>query len=204
MFCLILFNQLDQSASLTENINMYWSFLSIHILSVFLGTLGMTILSVLFLKFTRDFRISAKELARLDKVNRFIWTGMSLFSLSGLGLYFLSPAEELVQAAFYAKLAVTLVILVSSLISTFVIRKKLTHMAFNYSVLSGKNDMRNWRQLTFVNGALSLCSWYTALVYGWMDLVASLEAYLATYLLICLVFAFVALVVDRTIFTRTS
>jgi uncharacterized membrane protein len=140
-------------------------FAALHLFGIALGLGGATISDLLFFRFLRDLRISEVESGVLHTLSQVIWFGLAVLVLSGLGLYL--PNMEVLNASakFLMKMVVVTVILVNGAFLNLYIAPKLIRISF------GRDEgmslpLHHARKVAFAMGAISLISWYSALVLG--------------------------------------
>ena len=160
--------------------------LGAHLFGTLLGFGGAIISDVFFMKFLKDFKISANESDTLKTLSQIIWFGLGIILISGLML-FLSDAERLSQSAkFLVKMVVVAVIIVNGFTLNIIIAPRLTSIPFGALKFEEKK-IRNLRRLAFALGAVSATSWTSAFILGLMRTSpASFNTLLATYLVILL------------------
>lgn len=134
-----------------------------HFLGIAIGVGAVTITDIFFFKFLGDLRISEWEANVLKIHSQTVWFGLILLVVSGAGLYI--PNAEILNHTpkFLAKVFIVAVIVINGAILNLVVAPHLVHLSFG---LASETAFRGLRKLGFVLGAISLSSWYAALVLG--------------------------------------
>lgn len=138
----------------------------IHLLGVALGVGGATFSDVFFFKFLKDFRISEWEADVMHTFSNIIWFALAILVISGFGLY-LPNSERLNQSPkFLVKITAVSVIVVNGALLNLLIAPKLAKISFGEKHEHKTGELRRLRKAAFALGAVSITSWYTALILG--------------------------------------
>lgn len=136
----------------------------VHLIGVALGVGGATITDILFFKFLKDFRISHEENDILHTVSQVIWFALALLIVSGIGLY-LPEASALNQTPkFLAKVFAILIIILNGAFLNLIVSPKLVRISFGQKHEHQTGELKKLRKLAFALGAVSITSWYSALI----------------------------------------
>lgn len=137
----------------------------LHLLGFALGVGGATISDVLFMRFLKDFKITAEEKSILQLMSQIVWVGLLIIVVSGIGL-FLPESERLLDSAkFLTKMVVIAVIILNGAVLNLLITPKLLTIAWKENGIDVKNTSR-MSNIAFASGAISFISWYTAFFLG--------------------------------------
>lgn len=137
-----------------------------HMIGVALGVGGATVSDVLFFRFLKDLKISHFEARILNTLSRIIWLGLIILIISGIGLY-IPNAERLSQSSkFLTKMVVVLVILANGIALNLIVSPKLKKISFEKKHEHVTGELRRLRKIAFALGAISITSWYSALILG--------------------------------------
>ncbi|MBI2639563.1 MAG: vitamin K epoxide reductase family protein [Candidatus Sungbacteria bacterium] len=142
--------------------------LAVHILGVALGLGGATITDIFFFKFLKDFRISDWEAEVMHTLSQVIWFSLAILVLGGIGLY-LPEAHEFNQSPkFLLKMVVVSVLVVNGAFLNLFIAPKLIHISFGQKHDHEAGELRRIRKFAFALGAISIASWYSAFLLGFL------------------------------------
>lgn len=162
----------------------------LHIIGVSLGVGGATISDFLFFKTIKDGRIERTEFDLLKMASSVVWIGLTLLAFSGVGLLLFERLvphghESLVYSApFLAKMTIVLVIFLNGLVMHWKVFP-ICESSLDRP-LAGSEFIKK-RAVAFSTGAISIVSWYSALILGvWRTLEASYLEIMGVYLLILL------------------
>ena len=152
----------------------------IHIIGTALGAGGATFSDFLFYKVIKDGKIDRDEYELLNMSSFLVWAGFITLLISGF-LFLSHPDFPGIATKLYAKLVIVGIILVNAIIMHSKIfpcikyhvkkHRKLTKQPFEANI-----------GFTLVSGAVSIVSWYSALIIGgWRGLDASFSQIIAVY-----------------------
>lgn len=158
-----------------------------------LGVGGATFTDVFFFKFLKDLRISHWEADTMRTISQVTWFGLGLLVLSIVGLY-------MTDMATMAAVIVIAVIAVTEAFLNLKITPHLIHISFGDDPhKNAKEELRGERQMAFALGAVSMVSWYSALILAvWQSIPLSFPTLILIY--VCLL---VAAVLGSQILERT-
>ena len=152
-----------------------------------MGVGGATITDVFFFKFLKDYRISHFEAGVMRILTQIIWASIVLLVFSGLALYLPRMDYFNESTKFLAKMAVFAVIVFNGIFLHFYISPYLVRISFHKKHKHQIGEVRHFRRIAFASGAVSLVSWYFALVMGALRSVSlSVGALLSLYILLVL------------------
>ncbi len=160
-------------------------FVFIHLVGVALGVGGATISDIFFFRFLSDLRISKWESKILHVLSEVIWVSLGLFWVSGIGLFLTNISGYLNSSKFMTKMIIIAVIMINGLVLNYYISPRLATISFKKSHKHMPGEMRRFRKVAFALGALSLTSWYLALILGMLrSIPLSVPVALGVYVLI--------------------
>jgi hypothetical protein len=171
-----------------------------HIIGTAFGAGGATASDFMFFQVVRDKKIESNELDMLKTVSRVVWIGFVVLIISGLGFLVLGYyggylGDLLGSAKLQAKLTIVLIIFINGVLfhtRIFPIFKAL----LNHDLSSDK-FVKNSRFI-FSAGAISIVSWYSALILGaWRGIEASYPTIIGVYLAILLTAIVIANIVGK-------
>ena len=144
--------------------NLRTEILTLHLLGVSLGLGGTTIADLLFFRFLKDFRISAKEEEVLRFLSHVILLALDLLIISGLGLYLPDMAKFNASPTFLVKMVAVAVLTVNGMALHVFIIPHLIRLSLGpgQGSIGRKTMSPAWHRLAFALGAISITSWYTA------------------------------------------
>lgn len=139
---------------------MFHILLLIHILGVVIGLGAAFTSDFLFFRFARDRKVSTIEKNILEHVSKLVWIGVTIFTISGIGLILTNPHKYLTNPTFLLKMIVVLVIVVNGTILGKIVSPRMREFKLSKEVTKKEESMRN---LAFVCGFISIFSWTSAL-----------------------------------------
>lgn len=185
---------------------MYAFLVILHIIGTALGVGGATISDFLFFKTIKDGRIEKTEFDLLKIASSVIWIGLALLAFSGVGFLLFERLvphghESLVYSApFLAKMTIVLVIFLNGLVMHWKVFP-ICESSLDRP-LAGSEFLRK-KVVAFSTGAISIVSWYGALILGaWRGLEASYGEIVGVYLLILLGALIVSNIIGRMLAKR--
>lgn len=140
--------------------------LALHLLSMAIGLGGATMSDVLFLRFLRDFKVSAFEADVLRAISQVIWLSLAFVVMTGVGLYLPEAARLNPSSKFLLKVTVVAVLLVNGAFLNLYISPRLVSLVFSRQPYPGSTNMEWLRRLAFALGGVSIVSWYSAFTLG--------------------------------------
>ncbi|MEZ4156454.1 MAG: vitamin K epoxide reductase family protein [Candidatus Paceibacterota bacterium] len=138
----------------------------LHLVGVALGVGAATISDIFFFRFLKDFRISQFESSILGILSQVVWMGVGLLVLSGVGLFLPAAATYAVSSKFLAKMGIVAIIIFNGVLLNFYISPRLMTISFGKSHHHQVGELKNFRRVAFASGAISISSWYIALILG--------------------------------------
>lgn len=141
-------------------------FLILHLTAVALGVGGATLSDIFFFKFVRDLKISHDEASVFNTLSQAIWFALGLFIISGIGLFVPNADVLIVSAKFLVKLVVVAIIILNGWFLYNHISPRITKICFGDEHEHAPGELKHLRNQFFASGAVSLVSWYTALILG--------------------------------------
>lgn len=138
----------------------------LHLVGVALGVGGATVTDALFFKFLKDFRISGWEARVMSMVSDVIWVGLGLLYISGVGLFLSNPEVYMASSKFLTKMLIVLVITINGIVLNAFLTPRLKHITFHQRHDHHPGELHVLRKCAFASGAISITSWYIALILG--------------------------------------
>ncbi len=132
-------------------------FLTLHVLFVCIGLGGATISDLLFFKFLKDYKLSAKEVDVLHLLKSVILTSMVIIIVSGGLIYLSDPATYRTSSMFLLKMGISGVLLLNGIALHAFIGPRL----IKFNLQSPHTIGRGWYRIAFTLGAISITSWYS-------------------------------------------
>jgi YVTN family beta-propeller protein len=138
-------------------------FTSLHIIGAVIGAGAAFMSDATFLKSIRNENIDKIEFSFLNLFSKFVWGGIGLIVLSGVGLFTLQPDVYVSSSKFLAKMTIVLIIVLNGVL---------------FHALHIPYIKKSWKQKLFaslptgegaviaLSGAVSMVSWMSALVLG--------------------------------------
>ena len=139
-----------------------WTIL--HLFGVAVGAGGAYLGDALFFFSARNGVISVVELSFLKRTGQFVWVGVMLLAISGIGLFFLDTERYMASSKFISKMAIVGVIALNGALFHrvhFPVLKRLTGVK-----LVTSKEFRKKSVVIFISGAVSVISWTCALILG--------------------------------------
>lgn len=161
-----------------------------HIIGTALGVGGATASDFLFFKAIKDKKISSTEFDFLKTVSKVVWLGFLILVFSGFGLLIFyrlnfGASEIVFRPGFLAKMTVALAIFFNGLLMHWKVFPLLE--ANLGKALNQPPDFLKKVRWVFYTGAISIISWYSALILGaWRGLELSYSKILLIYVFLLL------------------
>jgi len=169
-----------------------------HVFALVIGLGGATYSDLLLFHFLNDLKISAKEAEILRFMGNIVLAGVVLAAVSGLLLFNRDPAGYLDNPKFLAKAVIFGVIVVNGLVLHRYTMPRLLSIAFDEK---HRAPSEYWvRRFAFVFGAVSVVSWYSVFVLGFVTAtVYSVFQILLGYTMLLALGVLSALLVERVL-----
>ncbi|MEK7123653.1 MAG: hypothetical protein AAB851_02040 [Patescibacteria group bacterium] len=142
---------------------------TIHIIGVALGVGGATVSDFLFFKSIKDGKIEAKEFDFMKAASKIVWTGFVVLVFSGVSMFIyerleMAGPEEMYNPGIWAHIIAALVIFFNGLAMHW---KVFPAFESSLGVPFGRAEqILKSRKIIFTTGAISIVSWYFALILG--------------------------------------
>ena len=140
--------------------------LILHLVGVALGVGAATISDIFFFKFLKDFRISQFESDILHTLSQIIWMGLGLLILSGVGIFLPAIAVYGASSKFLTKMIIVGVIVANGVLLNLYVSPRLVSISFGQKHEHRTGELRRFRKIAFMSGAISFTSWYLTLILG--------------------------------------
>lgn len=176
-----------------------------HAVGVAIGLGAATISDFFFFKFLKDFKISEFEAEVLSTLSQIIWFALAVLIVSGLGLYLPNTQELISSPKFLAKIVVISVLIINGAILNLMVAPQLVKISFHQKHEHISGELRHIRKIAFGLGAVSIISWYTALVLGMLKKVSMefLEIF-GIYAGLIIVGVLISQVLEKSFVTKAS
>jgi hypothetical protein len=138
--------------------------LVLHVFGAVIGAGGAFVSDGMFMTSIRDGRMSRTELRFLLLGSRYVWAGLFLLILSGIGMFALAPAAYLASGKFLAKMTIVAVLTINGILFHR-LHIPVLRGALDEPLQSSAVFMRR-APFIFISGAVSMVSWASALVLG--------------------------------------
>lgn len=172
----------------------------IHIMSIAIGVGAATIADIFFFKFLKDLRISQFEADVLKTISEVVWLALGVLVISGLALYLPHSAELLETPKFLVKIIIVAVIIVNGALLNLIVSPKLIHISFGEKHKHEKGELHRLERFALALGAISMISWYSALLLGAISSIAlSFIQIFGIYMGLLVVGVIVSQIIERRI-----
>lgn len=167
---------------------IYTAIVILHIVGAAIGAGGATMSDFMFFRSVRDGQLDVKEYGFLKMASNLVWFGLILTIITGLGfLYLYSAYPELGKTAGDKVLAKGIIVAIILINGTVMHRKifPLLKECAEKNVPLTKPPFLRKIPMTLAIGAISITSWYSALILGaWHGLDAPYAVILGVYAVI--------------------
>lgn len=157
-------------------------FLILHLLSFAVGVGAATLMDITFARYLLSLEGENWYPGLYRSAGRLIWIALIFIVLSGLGLFLADVPRLLASSKFFAKMLVVSVIIINGLIFNSLFAPRLALMFGEENSEKRSLHNRSLRRSIFASGAVSLTSWYIAVILGGLSTVTlSLMTLLGLY-----------------------
>lgn len=176
------------------DIKLFWTIF--HLFGVAIGAGGAYMSDIMFFSSIKDEKISATEMRFLKMASKFVWFGIAVLVLSGIGLFFTDMDAYLESSKFLAKVTIVTIIAINGIVFHGMHLPRIErHVGHHFP--SSDEFMRH-RPLLLVSGAVSFVSWTSVVILGALrSLPFDYLEILGFYLVIVTVAAFGALFIFK-------
>lgn len=137
-----------------------------HALAAALGVGTVIVTDVFFMKFLKDYKISASEADILDTLSQVVWFALGLLILTGVALFLPTSAEYLAKTKFVAKVVILGVVIVNGIMLNLFVAPKLVKISFGEEGQDYPHELHHLRKFAFAFGAVSIVSWISTFILG--------------------------------------
>lgn len=175
-------------------------FLTAHILGTVLGLGGASIADILFFRFLKDYRISAKECDILGLLKGVILGALGLIIVSGIALYLTDMAYYNASGPFMTKMLIVGIITINGIALHTVVAPYLLRL----DLKRHHKRYRSWRRMAFTLGGVSVCSWYSVFFIAMLKSVLPQDFtfLFGGYLVVLIITLFVSQLMERRLAAR--
>lgn len=179
---------------------IYTALVILHVIGTAIGAGGATFSDWIFFNAAKDGKIDKSELRLLKSGSVLVIFGLLILIITGLGFllhYQLVPGSGEAAPKAFAKIIIVAILTVNGWVLHRYVLPLLTAAAEKNQTLVESIIMQK-KSLVLSSGAISIVSWYTALILGaWRGLEASTELILVIYFGIVLLSVLVAQILGR-------
>lgn len=178
-----------------------------HIIGTALAVGGATISDFLFFRILKTNRLSEDGFEFLHIISNVIWAGFLILIFSGFGFFMLyrlsfPEAGAIYDPRLWMKLTISAVILFNGLLMHWKVFPALKS-SIGDNVCSGEFIKK--KTVMFTTGAISIVSWYTALILGaWRGLSLSYLNILGIYIVIVALAIIAANIIGRSLIKKST
>lgn len=165
---------------------------------------AVTVSDIFFFKFLRDLKISDSEKEILSTLSEIVWFGAGILVLTGFGLYLPFAGAYNLVPKFLVKMVIFLIILINGFVLNLVITPRLTQISFGGRHDHKSGELHTIRRLAFASGAISITSWYSALILGLTKPPYAFSQIFGIYLLVIGLAIFISQVVELRLRSQVS
>lgn len=140
-----------------------------HIVGMAIGVGGATLSDILFFRFLRDMKISDGEADILGTFSQVIWFAIALILLSGLGIFLGDVDTYIHSSKFLAKMTIVAILITNGVFLNLYITPKLILIFSSSNTVYDSPYFTRVRKISFALGAVSMVSWYSALILGSLE-----------------------------------
>jgi len=135
-----------------------------HLFGVAIGAGGAYLSDFMFMQSIRDRKISATEFKFMSLGSKFVWVGLGLLFVSGLGLFSTDPQTYLTSSKFQTKMAIVAILTINGLIFLLVHMPRIKrHQGSHYP---SSDEFRRKAPWLLLSGVISVTSWTSAIILG--------------------------------------
>jgi hypothetical protein len=169
-----------------------------HIVGVAIGFGGAFLSDLIFLTAARDGKISADEMRFIRLGSAAVWLGLLILVISGSLLFQSNEARYLASSKFAVKMLVVAVIFINGLVFHFFHIPRIARSV--NTPLRSATELVRYLPWLMVSGAVSVVSWFTALLLGVLHhLPFTFFEILSVYLTLVAVVVFISLILRKKI-----
>jgi hypothetical protein len=178
----------------------------VHLASAAVGVGTATVTDILFFRFLRDYRISRFEEQVLRMIHPVLWAALAVLIASGIVLVLGNPERYLTSSKFQLKMIVVSVIALNGALLHASISPRLRSISFGgRHSAHHEGELLHLRRAAFASGAVSITSWYAALVLGALRTIPiTLVTGVAVYLGVLGIAVIAAVVMEAQLRMRAS
>ena len=171
----------------------------LHIFGAVIGAGGAYMADAMFFATVKDEVISKRELKFLKIGSNFVWVGLAVLFLSGLGLFLTNPAGYMESSKFLIKMFIVLVIFLNGVIFHVEHLPRMHRHADTH--FPSSDEFIRKRSLLIASGVVSVTSWTFALILGGLRMIPiDFWTALVGYMLFEAIAVIIALLISKKIF----
>ncbi len=135
-----------------------------HIIGAVLGAGGAYVSDAIFMSSVKDGKVDSTELRFMKIGSRFVWVGLGVLILSGIGLFTTDPALYMESSKFLAKMSIVLIIAINGVLFHTSHLPRIERHAGGH--LPSSDEFMRKKTFLLSSGAVSFVSWTAALILG--------------------------------------
>ena len=171
-----------------------------HIVGAVLGAGGAFVSDAIFFSTVKDGIINKTEMRFISLGSRFVWGGLIILIISGIGLFFTNPIYYIASTKFISKIIIVGIITINGIIF-----HKLHIPVLKRSVgskLINSKEFIKRSNILMISGAVSMVSWVATLVLGSLKKIPyGIDTILSVYLVILFVGICSSVIIKRRLFS---
>ncbi|MCA9352796.1 hypothetical protein KC901_01285 [Patescibacteria group bacterium] len=145
----------------------------LYALGVVVGTCITTLHARIFINFLNDFKISPREVQRLEMFSHTAWVSIGLSFLTGLGLVLTDRWHEYIDSNSFIVMAVILgMLIVYEVIVNMILSPRLVSIHFGNEEIPEEHEYHMYRKIAFSMLGVGVVSWYSLLLlsaFNWFN-----------------------------------
>ncbi|MDP2704506.1 MAG: vitamin K epoxide reductase family protein [bacterium] len=142
--------------------------LVLYALAMAIGLGASTLTDISFFRFLKDGEISEWEFGVLRLFSEVIWFSLAIIILTGLGIFFGDIGRYSYSGEFLLKTVIIGVIVANGAVLNLYVMPRILLSAVKQD--RGNEPGRAVRKISFALGAVSLVSWFSAFILGYINL----------------------------------
>lgn len=144
--------------------NIWVIFVMLHILGTAIGAGAAFTGDFIFLHSARKKVLNVDQIKILDSIGKFVWLGLLILLISGIGLYFERPDIYWHSGKFWAKMTIVGILSLNGL-AFLLFHRPLMEEAAGKKFSNSLGIVKR-RNLVALSGGISVVSWSFAIIFG--------------------------------------
>jgi len=142
--------------------------IAVNAFAIAIGLGASTLTDISFFRFLKDGEISEWEFGVLRLFSEVIWFSLAIIILTGLGIFFGDIGRYALSGEFLLKTVIIGVIVANGAVLNLYVMPRILLSAVKQD--RGYEPGRAVRKISFALGAVSLVSWFSAFILGYINL----------------------------------